>query len=408
VAAMRITTHQLSKHYLLGEQSGPAALLRNLTATSTKPVGRPLVTALDKVSLDVNDGERVGVIGRNGAGKTTLLQLLAGLITPTSGGFNVTGRVDCVLSLGMGQRPDLTGRQSVYAEAELLGQNKRETEALMDRIEEFAELGRFFDLPLRTYSTGMAARLAFARLVTIDPQILLIDEALAVGDAAFAQNALNKLRGLCDHGRIVLLVSHSMPVIRDMCSRVIWLEGGQVLMDGEPEEITRLYQKQMNRESKAQVLAGLSGQAVPRPPEYESKAVSVQFLNCEGKARLLFEVGEEMTLRITCRPSRPMQKADLRLKMERSDGIMMFDSVASQNGIPAGPVEKKAVWEIPFGKLDLGKSTYNVLVDIFETGDPERVQQGFGALKIENHEYPYSNPARWTQAQWGFKQGQNQ
>ncbi len=209
-------------------------------------IGRPSESvgggvALDSLSLSIREGERIGVIGRNGAGKSTLLQMLAGITEPTSGVLSISGKVTAVLTLGVGLREDLTGRENIYLDGETQGKTKDEMSADVDAIVEFAELGKFIDLPLRTYSTGMKARLAFAMITQINPEILIIDEALSVGDAAFSVKAGRRIAQLCAQGAIVLIVSHSMQSIRDLCNRCLWMHQGKLVMDGPPELVTRAY-----------------------------------------------------------------------------------------------------------------------------------------------------------------------
>ncbi len=209
-------------------------------------IGRPSESigggvALNNLSLSICEGERIGIIGRNGAGKSTLLQMLAGITEPTSGRLSISGKVTAVLTLGVGLREDLTGRENIYLDGETQGKAKDEMDADVDAIVEFAELGKFIDLPLRTYSTGMKARLAFAMITQINPEILIIDEALSVGDAAFSIKAGKRIAQLCAQGAIVLIVSHSMQSIRELCNRCLWLDQGQLVMDGPPDLVIRAY-----------------------------------------------------------------------------------------------------------------------------------------------------------------------
>ena len=224
----------------------PSQLSDQISSVVMAAIGRPSESvgggvALDNLSLSIREGERIGVIGRNGAGKSTLLQMLAGITEPTSGRLKISGKVTAVLTLGVGLREDLTGRENIYLDGETQGKAKEEMGADVDAIVEFAELGKFIDLPLRTYSTGMKARLAFAIITQINPEILIIDEALSVGDAAFSVKAGKRIAHLCAQGAIVLIVSHSMQSIRELCNRCLWLHQGKLVMDGPPELVTRAY-----------------------------------------------------------------------------------------------------------------------------------------------------------------------
>jgi lipopolysaccharide transport system ATP-binding protein len=200
------------------------------------------IHAVDNLSFEVREGERVGIIGRNGAGKTSLLSILAGISQPSSGEMRVTGEVHAILAIGAVLRDEETGRQNIFLDGAVHGRSSDAVNARVAEIIEFTELGEFIDRPVRTYSSGMKARLAFAMGVFIDPDILIIDETLSVGDAFFATKARKKIRELTDRGRIVLMVSHALESIVQMCSRCLWLEGGRLMMDGEPKVVTAAYQ----------------------------------------------------------------------------------------------------------------------------------------------------------------------
>lgn len=227
-----------------------------LSATGRKRAGPARGgVALNHVSLSIHHGERVGIIGRNGAGKSTLLQMLAGVIEPTEGSIEITGQVTAVLTLGVGLREDLTGRQNIYLDGEIQGKTREEMDAEIDAVIAFADLDKFIDFPLRTYSTGMKARLAFAMITQIDPEILIIDETLSVGDAAFAAKAGKRISELCGKGRIVLIVSHSMQSIQALCNRCIWLQDGELIMDGHPDVVTAAYVESVREADQADLAA---------------------------------------------------------------------------------------------------------------------------------------------------------
>ena len=197
--------------------------------------------ALHDVSFSVRAGEAVGLIGANGAGKSTLLRLLCGLGRPTSGHSRVSGRVAALLDLGAGFHPNLSGRENVYVSGVVSGLRRAEVAALFDAIVAFAEIGPFIDQPLRTYSAGMQVRLAFAVAVHVDPEVLIVDEALAVGDSHFQQKCLERLDGFRTAGKTLLLVAHDMSLVRSFCDRAIWLRQGRVAADGPADLITNAY-----------------------------------------------------------------------------------------------------------------------------------------------------------------------
>ena len=202
-----------------------------------------LFRALDDVSFDVRKGETVGLIGRNGAGKSTMLKILARITTPTTGEAWIRGRVGSMLEVGTGFNPELTGRENIYLNGTILGMTKREIDAKFDEIVEFSEIGEFLDTPVKRYSSGMYVKLAFSIASSLDNDVLLLDEVLAVGDAAFRRKSLARMKDIAASGRTILFVSHSMGNIRDICSRCLWFDHGRVRMDGPTEEVTRAYEQ---------------------------------------------------------------------------------------------------------------------------------------------------------------------
>lgn len=197
--------------------------------------------ALRNVSFRVEDGESLAVVGRNGAGKSTLLSLVAGLTDPVEGRIAVKGRVAALLELGAGFHPDLTGVENLGLNASLLGLSRKRTADVYERILAFADIGDFIYEPIRTYSMGMTMRLAFAIAVNVDPDILIVDEVLAVGDQAFQEKCRERIRGFKAQGKTLLFVSHSGPLVRELCSRALWLEHGQILLDGPAAEVLDAY-----------------------------------------------------------------------------------------------------------------------------------------------------------------------
>jgi homopolymeric O-antigen transport system ATP-binding protein len=197
--------------------------------------------ALHDVSLDVRRGEMFGIIGANGAGKSTLLKVMARVVRPTSGRVRIRGRVAPLLELGAGFDPELTGRENVFINGATLGLTRRQIETRFDRIVDFAGLWDFIDAPLRTYSTGMTARLGFAVATDVEPDILIVDEVLSVGDMEFAQRSGERMLSFRERGSTILLVSHALDVVQAMCSRAVWLAHGRVQAIGPASEVVALY-----------------------------------------------------------------------------------------------------------------------------------------------------------------------
>jgi ABC-type polysaccharide/polyol phosphate transport system ATPase subunit len=205
--------------------------------------------AVRNLSFEVFDGETVGVIGRNGSGKSTLSMIAAQVYSPDEGSVSVAGRIQ-LLTVGLGFQPDLTGRENVFVSGSLLGLRRREIAARMPDIEAFAEIGGFIDEPVRTYSSGMRARLGFAIATVVRPEILILDELLATGDQAFKARAMERMRALHDVARAVLVVSHSMGQVRELCDRVLWLDHGRMVFEGTPDEVVPMYQEFSRRPEK--------------------------------------------------------------------------------------------------------------------------------------------------------------
>lgn len=246
-----------------GPSAAIAVMARNVTKTFSRDDHRTLkdsllsprhrrarTVALRDVSLHVPVGRTVGLIGHNGAGKSALLRLIGGIGRPDSGDITVRGRIGALFDLGIGFHPELTGRESIQVSAVVAGMRRRQAQAATDAIVGFAELEDFVDAPLRTYSTGMQARLAFAIASHIDPEIVLIDEALAVGDLAFQARCLTRLREMQRAGATILLVSHDPGVVADLCDEVVWLRGGRVVGSGRPLEVTARYREAMAEETR--------------------------------------------------------------------------------------------------------------------------------------------------------------
>jgi lipopolysaccharide transport system ATP-binding protein len=245
-----IVVDRVSKQYRIGERSAAYGLLRDVgprmiraafrRLQSKRPDGSVL-KALDDVSFTVNAGETVGIIGRNGAGKSTLLKVLARITQPTSGAVDLYGRVGSLLEVGTGFHAELTGRENIFLSGAILGMRNADILRQFDAIVSFAEVSRFIDTPVKFYSSGMYMRLAFAVAAHLHPEILLIDEVLAVGDANFQKRCLGKIEECRSIGRTVLFVSHNMASVLRLCERVILLEGGRLIADGPADQVSRRY-----------------------------------------------------------------------------------------------------------------------------------------------------------------------
>ncbi|MBI5107546.1 MAG: ABC transporter ATP-binding protein [Rhodocyclales bacterium] len=206
--------------------------------------------ALNDISFELRRGESIGIVGRNGSGKSTLLQLICGIRQPTSGGLAVTGRISALLELGSGFHPDFTGRENVFMQGAIVGLTRDEMADRFDRIAAFADIGEYLDQPIKTYSTGMAVRLAFAVAISVDPEILVIDEALAVGDTAFQVKCIARMQELVQSGVTMLFVSHNAYQIQRMCNRAIHLVAGEMRMEGRAFDVVAQYESELSRDMR--------------------------------------------------------------------------------------------------------------------------------------------------------------
>ncbi len=250
-----IRVENLSKKYIIGHQKEENySTLRDVISNKVKSLGSLINSkvkvenpafeefwALKDVSFEIKQGDRVGIIGRNGAGKSTLLKILSRITEPTTGSIKIKGRVASLLEVGTGFHPELTGRENIFLNGAILGMGKEEIKRKFDEIVAFAEVEKFLDTPVKRYSSGMYVRLAFAVAAHLEPEILIVDEVLAVGDAQFQKKCLGKMEDVGKEGRTVLFVSHNMATVTTLCERAIWLVNGQVNLAGDAEQITSKY-----------------------------------------------------------------------------------------------------------------------------------------------------------------------
>ena len=275
--------------------------------------------ALQDVSFDIGRGEIVGVVGRNGSGKSTLLQIISGTSTPTAGAVRTSGRIAALLELGAGFNPEFTGRENVYVNGAIYGLTPREIDGRYDRIVEFADIGPFIDQPIKTYSTGMVVRLAFAVIAHVDADVLVIDEALAVGDAFFVQKCMRFLREFMRTGTI-LFVSHDAGAVVNLCRRAIWLHGGRKLADGPAREVVESYLASLAEAAYAEGPAVMAPPPAapalvdaPRPEQRSfgkggARIVEVALLDTAGRPLQAIAGGEAVTLRLRCRTREALER----------------------------------------------------------------------------------------------------
>jgi len=300
--------------------------------------------ALSPVSLTVSRGEAMGVIGRNGSGKSTLLQLIAGTLRPTAGGVQVNGRLFALLELGAGFNPEFTGRENAALSGAILGVSRAEMQERFPAIVDFAALGEFIDHPVKTYSTGMYARLAFAVATALEPDILLVDEMLAVGDVAFQQKCISRLREMRERGLTLLLVSHSVDAVKSVCGRAILLDGGRMVASGSADEVTDEYLTRLREEMNTRTVQEL---ALPtrgngRAPTLEGKRrygtghVQLEHVTLEsddGRPAQVFRFGERITLRVAYRAQIEVDQLSVAFLVRDATGVDLLGTTTFEEEV---------------------------------------------------------------------------
>jgi lipopolysaccharide transport system ATP-binding protein len=266
----------------------------------TRRVTHSKTWVLRDINFTVNSGEAVGIIGINGAGKSTLLKIITGTTQPTEGSVKTSGRVAALLELGMGFHQDFTGRQNVFMSGQLLGLHQAEIAACMSDIEDFAEIGDYIDRPVRMYSSGMQMRLAFSVATAVRPDLLIVDEALSVGDAYFQHKSFNRIREFREKGTSLLIVSHDRGAIQNLCDRAILLDGGKVARDGLPEEVMDYYNALIaERENKTVKINRLDdGRVQTTSGTGEARVRSIELFNEQGQVAEFINVGEAVQLKV--------------------------------------------------------------------------------------------------------------
>src|SRR6476660_2885323 len=311
-----IRAENVAKSYLIGHQTnGKYDTLRDVIADKTRGLLSKLrrrechtaqnieeFWALKDVSFEVKQGERIAIIGRNGAGKSTLLKILSRITEPTVGSVSIQGRVASLLEVGTGFHSELSGRENIYLNGAILGMSRREIKAKFDEIVAFAEIEKFLDTPVKRFSSGMYVRLAFAVAAHLEQEILIVDEVLAVGDSEFQQKCLTKMGEVADQGRTIVLVSHNLVAIEQLCTTAIWLEGGRIVQQGPAEEIVDAY----NASFAPKAMGTFEDSHVSGDGSVELRSYTV--LNEHGSPQPLPVTGEDVLLQVSLRVHRPIQR----------------------------------------------------------------------------------------------------
>jgi ABC-type polysaccharide/polyol phosphate transport system ATPase subunit len=381
-----ISVQNVSKLYRIYDQ--PSGRLKEILLRGRRKYHRDF-WALEDVSLEVETGEAVGIIGRNGAGKTTLLQIIAGVLQPTRGDVQVEGRVTALLELGSGFNPEYTGRENILLSGQILGFSEEEMKRRMDVIVQFAELEPFVDQPVKTYSTGMLMRLAFASAIHVDPDVLIIDEALSVGDVYFQRKSLDRMDYFRRAGKTVLFVSHDPALVQRFCTRALWLEQGRVAMTGKAKEVVTSYQAFCARMEEERLRnAANNGGIVSRNHDEilrelrltgsrwgnnRIRFTKVEMINSSGEASWVFRTGEEVTVCLHFESDDDYPAPVFAVDVHRYDGVFI-GSINNCDTHPARlPIKRGAgSIELHIPKLDLSHNVYFLSLKAYtENGEPD-------------------------------------
>jgi lipopolysaccharide transport system ATP-binding protein len=327
------------------------------------------IWALRDVDLDFPRGRMIGIIGSNGSGKSTLLKLIGGILKPTAGAITVAGRVSALIELGAGFHPEFTGRENVYVNGILLGLTRAEIRDRFHDIVGFAGLDAFIDNPVKTYSSGMYMRLGFAIAVTVDPDILLIDEVLAVGDEAFQHKCVGKIQEFKARGKTILLVSHDLGSIERLCDEAVWLHRGRLMAQGATREIVGRYLDHVaveeaqalgaeHRQAEAAVAAGTATRWGNRDVEI----TRVRLTDRDGHERYLYETGEPCTIRLGYAVRRAVDDPIFGIGIFRKDGISCYGTNTAVDGLTLGKLDGEGEIAMRVRSLDLVEGEY--LLDV--------------------------------------------
>jgi ABC-type polysaccharide/polyol phosphate transport system ATPase subunit len=406
------------------------SILRDLKSAQTFP-------ALTDVSFKVAKGSTYGVIGRNGSGKSTALKLVAGITKPTSGTVRVDGRISALIELGAGFHPEISGRENVYINGIMLGLTKRQIQARFDEIVDFAELQEFIDAPVKTYSSGMYMRLGFAVAIHVEPDVLLVDEVLAVGDEGFTHKCLDKFGEFRRRGRTILLVTHALGLVERFCDEALWLDGGVARMHGDPKRVIDAYLTAVER-SEEQLLATATAKAVDatsagatQPPVTDDthqvantsgvvneqpmdmfqategrwgsrhlEITDVGFLDRDGRPSFVFHSGDPMSIRLKVRAHQAADDFVFGVGLFNADGVCCYGTNTYAEEMYPDRISGDAEVGFEIAALDLVEGTYKVDVAVHKRDgvpyDYHRLLYTF-RIKSRTHDVGIYRPRHhWT------------
>jgi len=362
-----IEIRSLSKRYTIYQNRPRYQTLRDrLVSCFRADHSKKEFLALDDISFNIFPGERIGIIGENGAGKTTLLKILAKITPPTKGTALMRGRVASLLEVGTGFHPELTGRENIFLNGSILGLSKREIYSKFEKIVDFSQVETFLDTPVKHYSTGMWARLAFSIAAHLDPEILLIDEVLSVGDADFQKRSLGKMNDVSRQGRTVLFVSHNMPAVKQSCTKCIWISRGKLKQIGEPDEVINAYRS--SNQTEEQGYADFSTYMQRRGTQ-QIRLTRIELKNQHGKTTSTYAIGDDLHVHLFLEPKVALKKVKIVVTIDESNGSSICTMYDNDSGFSLKDVShpKHVSLQIPDLRFYPGKYylTVELLSEIF-------------------------------------------
>lgn len=331
---------------------------------------------LKGIDFSVKKGEAIGLIGHNGCGKSTTLKLLTRIMYPDSGTINIKGRVSSLIELGAGFHPDMSGRENIYINASIFGLSKKEIDQKVDDIIAFSELEKFIDNPVRTYSSGMYMRLAFSVAINVNAEVLLIDEILAVGDTNFQAKCFNKLREIKAEGTTIVIVSHSLNQIEQICERSIWIHDGLVKLEGTPSEVHHAYldfmRKQRSEMAKKE-LECITDDPSKRWGNGKARFTKIALMNANREEKNMFETGEKVIIRYEYEVREPVEQAIFGIGIFRNDGIPCYGTNTKIDQLESFDLKESGAVELVIDQLNLIEGTYMIDFAIEQGDDGEAV-----------------------------------
>lgn len=358
----RILLDQVSKEYRLGQQGSLRAAVSGLAARVARRQraleDHDSLWAVRDVSFEIQGGDALGIIGPNGAGKSTVLKMISGITPPTRGRIEIEGRVAALIELGAGFHPELTGRENIYLNGAILGLSRAEIARKFDEIVSFSELEAFIDVPVKRYSSGMYARLAFSTAAHVDADILLVDEVLSVGDLAFQHKCLRVMQQFQQENKAVVFVSHNTFAVQSLCNRALLLAQGRIVADGAPDQIVQSYEAHLGELARAKV-AGPTDTPSTRPPVVLTH-VSLHD-PATGAAVEHIEVGAALNVRIAYHANVPVERPLFHFIIKRADGVVCCGANAGCDGLQPGTIKGPGTIEAALPSLTLPPAEYFVV-----------------------------------------------